>query len=373
MKHNFTISNGDRACEITILVVALILALLLAIPVSAAGDRKTYVLNGIQDNIFVSVGGGANAVADNGSFCVGGPAVEACVGKWLTPTWAVRAGWRGITNKAADSTNGWFAADNTFGYNYFNGSVMWDATRTFAGYRADRLLSVLPYVHAGIVNTSYAGAVTNEFAGGPGIAARVRLTRRLALYADVQATYAREEAWRQAGKLICFPSATAGITVQVGRRTDFRTEETRTVELVKTVEIDRTNYDRIAELEAALKAAMNRKADTVKVRELFALPEIIYFDLDKAAVSQREAAHLEYFVMNLPEGASITLAGHADRETGNPRHNKGLSQRRVNAVTDVLRALGFKGQILGEAFGDTSNFMNAPYKNRCVTIKVNLD
>ena len=76
--------------------------------------------------------------------------------------------------------------------------------------------------------------------------------------------------------------------------------------------------------------------DTVEVFR----PEIVYFNLDKDWLTEREKAHLEYFVKFLPEGVTLTVTGHADKETGNPRHNMGLSQRRADTVVRTLTQLG---------------------------------
>ena len=61
--------------------------------------RGPYVTNGFFDNTFISVGAGANSVLEKtyglGKF---GLATDLNIGKWLTPTVGVRAGWHGLKN-----------------------------------------------------------------------------------------------------------------------------------------------------------------------------------------------------------------------------------------------------------------------------------
>ena len=69
--------------------------------------------------------------------------------------------------------------------------------------------------------------------------------------------------------------------------------------------------------------------------------------------------------------AKVTVTGYADKETGNPRYNQTLSQKRAEAVAAALKAAGIDGaRITVDAKGDTVQPYGTPAENRvaiCVT------
>lgn len=338
---------------------------------SLANERgpEGFKTNRILDNIFVSAGAGFNAIVDNGSGNIGGWAADISAGKWFTPSVGVSFGVQTGTNKAQDTSNGWFAGENTFSDTEFHGEFRWNASNCLGGYK-DRLVSVVPFLRAGVLYTKYQGDRKNEFCGGAGLEIDLRLAKRVSLFTRGDLTFAREETYRSAGKAICFPSVIVGATVQVGRRTGFDKFRIETVEVIKTV--DNTDYQTLRKLQDELEYQKGLiktvpVTDTVEVYR----PEIVYFNIDKDWLTEREQAHLEYFVRFLPDGVTLTVTGHADKETGNPRHNMGLSQRRADTVVRTLTELGARfGKAIKVAKGDTANMFNTPEKNRCAIIEI---
>lgn len=349
-----------------------IAAMLAACSLSLANEKRGpegYKTNRILDNIYVSAGAGFNAIVDNGYGNIGGWAVDISAGKWFTPSIGVSFGIQTGTNKAQDTSNGWFAGEDPFSVTQFHGSFLWNASNCIGGYK-ERLISVVPYLRAGVLYTQYNGDRKNEFSGGAGLQIDVRLTQRIGLFTRGDLTFAREETYRGAGKAICFPSVVAGVSVQVGRRTGFDRFKIEKVEVVKT--IDNTDYDTLRRLQDELEyqKGLVKTVSVTDTVEVFR-PEIVYFNLDKDWLTPREQAHLEYFVKFLPDGVTLTVTGHADKETGNPRHNMGLSQRRADTVVRTLTELGARfGKAIKVAKGDTANQFNTPEKNRCVTIEI---
>ena len=64
---------------------------------------------------------------------------------------------------------------------------------------------------------------------------------------------------------------------------------------------------------------------------------VIYFRINSATIDRNQVIN----VYNIAEYAknnteTITLVGYADRETGTPDYNMGLSKRRAEAVADML-------------------------------------
>lgn len=319
------------------------------------------------DNWFVSASAGVNTILDNGFLGLTGLAADVTVGKWFIPGAGFRLGWHGLTNQAKDTSNGWFAGEDKFSYNFAHVDLMWDVMNSFR-YNEKRLVSIVPMLQAGVIVTSHGGHTYSEFGFGGALQLGFNVTRRLRANLEVSATFAREEAWRKAGTIICFPSATAGIQVAVGR-TGFRRNVKEVVRTETIRVMEQCNHEQqIASLKARLDSLQN-----VPVAE----PEIegwtTYFQLDRSVVTERERYHLMDLVSILPEGAVLTIVGHADKETGSKRRNAVLAEERVKAVAAALRQLGFPGEVRMDHKGDTANPFGEPYmKNRCVTIKVTL-
>ncbi len=122
-----------------------------------------------------------------------------------------------------------------------------------------------------------------------------------------------------------------------------------------------------AERLAAEKAAAEARAAAR------AFEENIYFDLDKSFIRKSEQPKIDKLISILNEypEAVITISGYADEETGNPKHNMGLSQRRADRVAKALQDAGIAADRITTAFfGDTVRVSPVQEKNRvsvCVT------
>lgn len=333
-------------------------------------DKAPIAVNGWADNWFVLATGGVNTILNNGFWGAVSPAVDIMAGKWVSPYWAIRVGYRGLTNRAIDTSNGWFAGADAFSYNFVHLDWQWDALNSIMGYRQDRLVHLRPMAQAGAIITGYDGKSKVEFGFGGGLQVGFKISKRIEANLEGSFILAREETYCQAGKLLAFPSVVAGVAVNIGKvgfdRKERVVRETVTVE----VPVDCNHKEQLAALEAEIDRlkALKSEAPSRKVSyEGF----VTYFVLDKSEVLERERYHLMDLVDILPEDAVITLTGHADKETGNPRHNERLSKRRVEAVSAALRDLGFKGEIKADYKGDTANPFGSPYpKNRCVTFEI---
>ncbi len=349
------------------IILAAVAAVLCTVSAQAKdnGARQPYHLNGFADNWFITGGAGVNTIADNGYIGHFSFGADASLGKWLTPHAGVRLGWHGLSNKALDTTCGWFAGDDAFAFNYLHADILWNVTG------ADKRLGVSPYWHAGLITTAHNGHTDRELGTGAGLLLSLRIFKRLSVQADIQANFSREEAWREAGKVILFPSATAGVMVDIGRSYSFA----RHKDTVREVQVP-SDCDHAALIEdlrdeiARLKA---RKAgtDTVEVTKVLTTEMVVYFNIDKWDLLPKEEWHLVDFLRILPEGASLRVTGHADKPTGTPKRNALLSSRRADTVENALRRLGFTGEVTKASYGDTRNPFGEPtQKNRCATIEV---
>lgn len=343
-----------------------------------AGEKKhndsPLAINKLYDNVFVGVGAGVNTILDNGSIGKAGLGLDVYAGKWFVPSSAVRVGWHGLTNQAVDTSNGWFAGEDAFSYNFLHIDWVWDILNQFS-YKENRIVSPRLMAQGGCIFTSHNGVANQEFGFGFGAQVAFKLGARLEAVVEADAVLAREEAYRNAGKLTCFPSLTAGLAVKIGK-TGFNKIQPKQIEVIKTVPADCDHQKRIDSLLAQLDSlqSLPKEINTKMVTR----PAIIYFDLDKAEITPREKAHIEFIASHLPEGAKLLVVGNADKETGNPRYNQRLSERRAKAVASYLEEMGVPAaNISTDAKGDTQNNYSTVAEgtttNRCCFIQVILN
>ena len=372
--------------------------------------RGAYETNKAFDNIFVGIGAGINSVAPGvrqpKSWGNIGLATDVNVGKWFTPAVGLRAGWHGFWNNTKQGLNiQGVKAGSTFGFNYVHGDVLWNISNTIGGYKETRLWSFVPYMSMGVLDVSNRrnifGAKANnnlEYAAGPGLLNVIRISDRINVTLDFMALIGKAAAYtNNAGRLIVFPSATAGLAFNLGK-TNFDRHSSITPVVIPvpfTTEQYTALADKVAALEkenAALKdkiAALEKELAPYKnlvngqtylfengkftaVEVTNATPLSIYFDLGSSKISAREKAHLEYFCENAVDAdTKLSVNGYADKQTGSARTNQKLSENRVKAVVDLLKKAGAQeGNIETAAHGDTINPFNGAAKNRVVTIEI---
>ena len=328
--------------------------------------RGAYETNEFCDNWFVGVGAGINgAMPDLVKFDGYGLAVDAFVGKWLTPSVGARVGWKGLKNKTDEM--------GKFTQQYIHADALWNISNAFSGYKETRFWDVIPYASFGglIADKNY------EWVGGAGILNDFRLGGRVDLFVDLNVLLTKEAQYKRDGRFYMPFSATAGLIFNLGK-TGF-SRHTSVTPVVVPVPFTTEQYNalkaKVAALEAenaALKdkiAQLEARKPEVIVKEGKSIitPATLYFDFDKATLSEREKAHLEYFITNLPEDAAVEINGYADK-TGNATYNQKLAERRAAAVKAIVEKAGVKvaaceGKGVTEAFGKA-------FKNRVATVKV---
>lgn len=346
-------------------------AALVALTLNAANDNdkhKTHI-GRFADNWYISAGAGVNTIVDNGALGAIQPSVEVNLGKWLTPNWGFRLGYQGFRNRATD-TAGWWCGSETFGFHYSHIDWMWNPIG------CEKPFQVSPYITAGAINTTWNKTLLTQASLGVGVQMSIRIAGNLSANIDAFSAFAREDTWRDYGKVIAFPSVTAGVSYAFGwgkngkvgfeKHTRDREVEVVKVEVLRDCnhkdELDKLRK-RIAELEAQPK-------DTVVVEHTLGV-FTTYFTLNHSELLEKELYHLMDLVAAVPQDATLVLRGHADKETGTKKRNRVLSEERVNTVYNALLKLGFKGKISFEAFGDEANpYHDAIPRNRCVTIEV---
>ena len=304
--------------------------------------RHPYLTNGLWDNWFINVNPvGLNLFYDGGEWATG-YALDVNVGKWVTPSVGLRAGFNGITGVDAK-------------YGYIHGDAMWNISNAIGGYKESRFWDFVPYAHAGLmIDRPIAG---KELAAGAGLLNVLRLSKRVDLTLDVRGTVYKRQG--PAG----FISTALGLSFNLGR-----TDWTRASEYHNPVDQDKIAASEaaaaaLAAANAALaadKAKLEKENDALEaenaklaqaVKDAEAnsglkevAPASFFFEIGKTELSAKELKHLDFYLANvLPNvknGKATVVTGTADSNTGYAKRNEYLSKKRAEYMINLLKKKG---------------------------------
>ena len=155
----------------------LIASALLVAGVANAKENEQYVTNSFTSNWYVGIGAGANGYIGSfhGPFGIG-PAVQISFGKMFTPEFGARFDLAGITTDSNPKASYWIAG----------GDLLWDWSTTFAGYNPERVVSVMPYLHADLKGKLRGAGV------GAGMMFPIRLNEHWTITPEFRATFYHE-------------------------------------------------------------------------------------------------------------------------------------------------------------------------------------
>lgn len=322
--------------------------------------RGPYETNMLGDNWFVGIGGGINLLLNDGYDAKIGPSLDANFGKWFTPSVGARAGYQGLNFNSAKNGN-----TDKFGYMYFHGDFLWNASNAISGYKETRFWNLVPYLHAGFFRSYGTGSsdfADNEFAAGAGLLHNLRLTDRLDIIIDMRATVVRGSVHGSSGAAV-LPSVTAGLAVDLGWPNFVRTSSI--LGAVEAANAEKTTIleTAIVALEAANaaleaenvklakknnelnKTVQNIKKEAAEAEEAEYVemqPITVYFSIGSAVLDELELQHLDFYARNIIEkvnadpGVSIVVMGSADSNTGTAKRNKYLSDERGRYIVNLL-------------------------------------
>lgn len=346
--------------------------------------RGAYETNKFGDNWFIGAGAGVNSWIGQGASPKAGVAVDAFVGKWITPTVGIRMGWKGLKD-GASAKDGYTIADEKFNYNSAHVDLLWNLSNLFSGYKETRTWNISVYPSFAYMDA----AKNNEFGAGVGMLNNFRLGNRVGLYLDLSALATKSDfagiSPRPEKRMGVLPSATFGLTVNLGK-TGFK-RHSSVVPAIVPVPFTEAQYNDLKDkvnalekenkdLKAQIEDLKNAKPDTVTVSKAGDLvsPATLYYEIGSTKLSEREEAHLEFYVKNILEQAPdkvFVLTGSADKGTGTAARNQYLSEQRVNNVKKVLvEKYGIaEDHLIVKAEGSTNNRFGSAVLNRVVTIE----
>lgn len=367
----------------------------------AQTKRGPYETNRFFDNVFVGVAGGVNYYMGESDSKMDfqdrlAPAVQAYVGKWITPSVGVRLGYYGIKAKGftRNAANPYVSDTYQNGYeqkmnlNQVRGDFMWNVSNAISGYRADRFWDIAPYVGFGWMWSAAEHKVNgskhrnNELAVTAGIYSMFRLTQALDLTLDINNAYVNQRLDGEVGG----SRQEYVASVSLGLAYNFRNREFSRAHAA----VDVTPYnEKIKDLNNALAAANAKNADLkkaldeannrpakeviVKGKDVVAPSKVaLFFSIGRATLDAASLQNIKNFAEGFKKADSsrkLYVEGSADSATGSATTNNRLGEKRMNAVVDILvNEYGIdKDRIVTNNRGGINEYK--PNKlNRCVVL-----
>lgn len=322
---------------------------------------KPRYFNSWRDGWFIQAGAGINIPVMEGyesNDIKVGAAYNLAVGRWFSPYLAFRfsAFYTNPHERLADkSAYSWYSAN-------LNLDLMWDMCNSIAGVNLNRPVSVIPFVGLG---GTYNWHFTNKFESNvrdrtghtktnvwslpvsAGLQVKFRLCKYVDLFLEGRAVFAGDNYNNIVeGRPIDMDfRATGGLTFNIGGRS-FQTYDPCAYDAYIANLNGQVNDLRceLATTGAALAAAeaqlpcpeVTQVTETVVVNA--PLMSTVRFSLNSDKVSSMEMVNVynvaEYMKAN-PD-AKIVITGYADKNTGTSAYNQKLSERRAQAVYDIL-------------------------------------
>ncbi|MBD5213948.1 MAG: OmpA family protein [Bacteroidales bacterium] len=334
--------------------------------------------NRFRDNWFLGIEGGVSALNNREGHNVDfkdriAPDVQLSVGKWFSPKWGVRANLE------------WFQSKAEYKMNNFSASVdgLLNLTNWWCGYNPTRVYNASLYAGAGVaVRYAKNGAGdwkdvnNNIIVGRVGLLNTFRLSDHWQFLIDLRIIGSDKS-------LIDYTNngQSYGGQVLIGFNYNFG-KSTWSAPVVP-VFVEPENCDalrarlqaadaRIADLEAQLKACLERPVQTV-----VAAPEAplatIYFPINSYTLNRSDRNVLGAIadIMKSNPNQKYVLTGYADNYTGTDAYNVKLRHNRANSVQKQLVRNGVPASQL-EATINNGNLCDLGAKyvalDRCVTI-----
>lgn len=317
---------------------------------------------------------------------------EVGVGHWFSPYFGFR--FRGQGGALHwENSNVWQGMK----YANLNLELTWDMFNSIGGVNDKRVFSIIPYIGVGGTyawDYTYPGNILDNdgnvmdhqgvLNANFGLEFRFRCGKHVDIYLDARATGTADNINNVAWKTGVDPilSLTGGLSINLGKE---GRHVTKYVPYDCSGQIralnDRINDLRgdLADTEAQLRAAQAQlpcpevKENKV-VEQGASVNPAVRFKINSAKVSENDKVTL-YDVAQIAKkdkDTKIVLKGYADKNTGTAEYNKQLSERRVNAVKDILEGYGVDGsQISTESYGsDEQPYADNNNWNRVVIVDV---
>lgn len=270
------------------------------------------------------------------------------VGRWHRPYFATRLNLQGGQFKDHFPLAPFGTVQGK--YTYLNGSLdfMFDVINYFAPYKENRFFHIIPFVGVGagyifdaeLGNTSIATDELKRVSplATAGLQLKFRVTKSIDfnLEGKVTANDYRVPSYAEGDEVRggYLGSLGASLTFHLGKKA-FTPIKPQDDALVASLN-NQINALRAENAELAKRPVDCPEVEAPQVAGV-AVGNVVYFRLNSAVVDPNQMINIR----NIAEYAknnteTITLVGHADRQTGTPEYNYKLSERRAEAVKKVL-------------------------------------
>ncbi|MCC8035795.1 MAG: OmpA family protein [Rikenellaceae bacterium] len=360
-------------------------------------ERGPYLTGKFFDNWFIGVAGGVNMYMSTGDVHKDfgsrlAPAIDASLGKWITPSVGMRLQYSGLRGKGASKTatpftygsaDGEGYYDKKFKYVSFHGDFLWNLSNAIGGYKETRTWDFVPFVGFGFVqaNNVYNNDIrSREFAANMGLLNVIRLGEviDLTLEARYMMTKARFDKYVGSRAIDGMLSVTAGLSFNLGPRGGFKrpvavapANYTPYQQRISALENDLSNAnDRISRLQRELDACNARPTPQP---EVVTAPHSmsVFFTIGSARITDTYMKNLESFANTIKAhpNQKYNVTGYCDAGTGSVRRNEELSRQRAEAVANALvNNYGVnRSQLNVEGKGGVTNHSN-PALDRVVIV-----
>jgi len=370
----------------------LLLMLLVGVAVSVTAQTKEkFYSERVQDNWFISVGGGAQANMNPDNFDKGignaiTPVISGSIGKLFNPVWGVRgqaAGvWTTLYSKyGVSQANGQaFREIKNKHYIAFRADALYNITNAIAGYNPDRLFTLSAFGGPGLTLAKAYGRQQDLnllIAGSVGLMGQFNVSQYIDINVEARgeispSIFGRYSSAHTDGAV----SLIAGVSYTFGGKKfapvgcDFDPD-------ALNAEINR--YRRaLADAEAELAAAKNALANVrPEIREVVkevevAGPRAIFFQIGQSKIDDYGLVNIQLAAKTIKANTNkrYKIAGYADKATGSSTFNQQLSERRAQAVYDALIKEGVSGsQLELVSHGGADNMFGKNMLNRVVILE----
>ena len=296
------------------------------------------------------------------------PAAAVNVGYKFAPAFGARLGVSGWQAKA-----GWVTPSQTYQYKYLQGNldIMADLSTLFCGFNPKRVFNAYIFGGAGLnhaFDNDEANALDtrsheleylwqdkqNLIAGRMGLGCDLRLNDRLAINIEGNANALSDKFnSKMAGNCDWQFNVLVGLNIKLGKS------------YKKTAPV---YYEPEPVVEQPKPQPVVKQPEPEPVAVVVEpMKQTIFFALNSALLQKDQQSKIDAMVAYMEKypASKVAITGYADKETGNPRINMTLSEKRAKIVADALKAKGIAAdRIVTDFKGDTVQPFRVPEENR---------
>ena len=318
---------------------------------------------------FMQIQGGASHTLGEASFSdLISPAAQVTGGYQFSPLFGLRAGVSAWEAKGA-----WASPSTVYKYKFVQGNVdaMLDLSALFCKFNPKRVFNGYVFLGGGLnrgFDNDEANALDTRtyemeylwrdgkflIAGRMGLGCNLRLNDRLSINIEGNANVLSDKFnSKKAGNADWQFNALIGLNIKFGKG---YTETKPVYYEAEPVVVEQPKPVSVVEQPQPKKEVVVQS-----------MKQDIFFALNSAKIQDDQKSKIDMLVEYLQNNpaAKVKVTGYADVNTGNPKINKSLSEKRAGNVADALKAKGITtDRIMVDSKGDTVQPYKAPEENR---------